>query len=190
MVLSTARIWPLPDSFIAEERWASKPARPTVYLDTTIPSYLTAAMSTDLAKARMQRVTRIWWSRYRPDCDIFISDCVLSECRGGNENSASKRLAALASIDSIYLSARSEALLDSLKIDGLIPEKAHMDAEHIAYAATNSVRFLLTWNCKHLANRMILRRVAQRCESHGFTCPMICTPEAMMRICAYERRAH
>ena len=41
------------------------------------------------------------------------------------------------------------------------------DAEHIAFAATNSVRFLLTWNYKHLANRTILRRVAQRCESHG-----------------------
>lgn len=190
MVLSTARIWPLPDSFVAEERWASKPARPSVYLDTTIPSYLTAPMSADLTKARMQRITRIWWSRYRPDCDIFISNCVLSEARTGNSHEALKRLEALASIDPVCLSMRSEALVDSLRIDGLIPEKARTDAEHIAYAATNSVRFVLTWNCKHLANRMILRRVAQRCESLGFTCPMICTPEAMMRICAYERRTH
>jgi hypothetical protein len=81
-------------------------------------------------------------------------------------------------------------LLASLVEDGLLPEKARADAEHIAFAATNSVRFLLTWNCKHLANRTILRRVAQRCEWHGFRCPEICTPEAMVRAYANERSTY
>lgn len=190
MVLSTSHAWRLPDLFIAEERVAPTRPRPTVYLDTTIPSYLTAPMSADLAKVRMQRITRVWWSRYRPNCDIFVSDCVLAESRCGREDAARKRLAALESIDVVCLSERSEALFESLLADGLIPEKAQADAEHIAYAATNSVRFLLTWNCKHLANRMILRRVTQRCESHGFCCPQICTPETMMRVCAYERHTY
>jgi hypothetical protein len=161
-----------------------------VYLDTPIPSYLTAPLSADIAKARMQRITPVWWLRYRPDCDIFVSDCVFVECRGGNEDAARKRLAALESIDAARLSERSEALFESLLADGLIPEKARADAEHIAYAATNSVHFLLTWNCKHHANRTVLRRVTQRCESQGFCCPNVCTPETMMRICAYERYTH
>ncbi len=187
MVLSTAHTWRLPDSFIAEERPAWKGPRPTVYLDTTIPSYLTAPISADVAKFRMQRITRIWWARYRPSCDIFVSARVFAEARGGREMEARKRLAALESIDAVHLASRSERLVTSLLADGLFPESAHADAEHIAYAATNSVRLLLTWNCRHLANRMILRRVTQRCESHGLLCPQICTPETMMRLYAHER---
>jgi hypothetical protein len=190
MVLSTGHAWLQSRGIVAEERLAPAPARPTVYLDTTIPSYLTAPMSADLAKARMQRITRIWWARYRPTCDVFVSECVFTEACGGREEEARKRLAALESIHAVRLTDRSEALVQSLLADGLIPEKARTDAEHIAYAATNDVRFLLTWNCKHLANRMILRRVTQRCESHGVCCPRVCTPETMVRIYTYERHTY
>src|SRR5689334_7184563 len=100
MILSTAHTWRRhSDIVVAEERLASKRARPTIYLDTTIPSYLTAPMSTGIAKARMQRITRVWWSRYRPNCEIFVSDRVFVECRGGREDEARKRVAALESID-------------------------------------------------------------------------------------------
>ena len=190
MVLSTAYARRRPDAFVAEEQLAPTRQRPTVYLDTTIPSYLVAPTSADIAKARMQRITRVWWSRCRPNCDIFVSDRLFTESRGGREDEARKRLAALESIHAVFLADRSEALVASLLADGLFLEKAHADAEHIAYAATNSVRFLITWNCKHLANRMILRRVTQRCESHGVRCPQICTPETMMRIYAYERYSY
>jgi hypothetical protein len=138
----------------------------------------------------MQRITRVWWSRYRPVCNVFVSEVVLSECRGGREHAARKRLAALESINAVCLADRSQALYKSLMAGGLIPENARGDAEHIAYAATNSVRFLLTWNCKHLANRTILRGVTQRCEALGFCCPEICTPDMMMRIYAHERRTY
>lgn len=144
----------------------------------------------DIAKARMQRITRVWWLRYRPRCDVFVSDRLLTEARAGRGTEARKRLAALESIAAIRLADRSVALMDSLLADGLFPESAHADAEHVAYAATNFVRFLLTWNCRHLANRMIFRRVIQRCESHGLRCPHICTPETMMRIYAHERHTY
>jgi hypothetical protein len=127
---------------------------------------------------------------HRPNYDIFVSDLEFAECRGGREEAAQKRLAALESIDAERLSDRSAALFDSLLEDGLIPEKARADAEHIAYAATHFVRFLLTWKSRHLANRTILRRVIQRCELHGFYCPQICTPETMMRIYAHERSTY
>src|SRR5690349_24460 len=114
MALSTAHAWRLPDVLVGEERVAPKRPRPTVYLDTTIPSYLTAPLSADIAKARMQRITRIWWARYRPSCDIFVSECVFNEARGGREVEVQKRLAALESIDAICLTERSEALVSSL----------------------------------------------------------------------------
>src|SRR4051794_1747862 len=104
MVLSTAHAWrQRPETFVAEEHLAPKPPRPTVYLDTTIPSYLTAPISTDIAKARMQRITRVWWSRYRRNCDIFVSGCVFAESRNGREDAARKRVAALETIDAAFL---------------------------------------------------------------------------------------
>jgi hypothetical protein len=187
MVSSTAQALRGPELVVAEERLAPERERPTIYLDTTIPSYLTASMSANISKARMQRITRVWWSRFRPNCDIFVSDRVFVEARGGREDEARKRMAALESIDATLLTDRSEALVDSLLADGLFPERARVDAEHLAYAATNAVRFLLTWNCKHLASRMIFRRLIQRCESHGVRCPQMCTPETMMRIYANGR---
>jgi len=188
MVISTSHAQRPPELFVREERLAPPRLRPTVYLDTTIPTYFAASMSADISRARMQRITRIWWTRYRRHCDVFISDLLLAEARDGSEYAARKRLAALDSIDAACLSERSEALFQSLLADGLIPDIAHADAEHISYAATNSIRFLLTWNCKHLANRMIFRRVTQRCESLGFYCPQVCTPETMIRVCVDERR--
>jgi hypothetical protein len=187
MALSTAHAWRPSRDSVAEERLAFGRQRPTVYLDTTIPSYLTAPLSSNVANAHMQRITRVWWSRYRRNCSIFVSDRVFAESHGGREDEARKRLAALESIDAVCLTDRSEALMASLLADGLIPQNARADAEHIAYAATNRVRFLLTWNCRPLANRMILRRVIQRCESHRVVCPQFCTPETMVRIYAHER---
>src|SRR4029079_4739570 len=98
---------PLPEVFVAEERLAPKAPKPTVYLDTTIPSYLTAPMTADIGKARMQRITGVWWSRCRPNCDIFVSESVFNESRGGREEEVRKRLAALQSIESVFLTDRS-----------------------------------------------------------------------------------
>ena len=64
---------------------------------------------------------------------------------------------------------------------GLLPNKATSDAEHIAVAAINSVRILLTWNCKHLANPAIRNAVVLACETNSVRCPEICTPEQLMR---------
>jgi hypothetical protein len=189
MVLSTAHAGWLPEVSVAEERLTPKQPRPTVYLDTTIPTYLTAPTSANVAMARMQRITRIWWARYRRNCCLLVSDRVFFEVRGGSEDEARKRVAALESVDTIYLTDRSEPLIQSVLADGLFPEKTRADAEHLAYAAMGCAQFLLTWNCRHLANRRIFRRLIQRCESHGVRYPQICTPETMMRIHTYERRA-
>lgn len=35
---------------------------------------------------------------------------------------------------------------------GVLPPQVAHDAAHIAVAAVHAVDYLLTWNCKHLAN--------------------------------------
>jgi len=61
-----------------------------------------------------------------------------------------------------------------------MPVRAVRDAAHVAVAAVNDVDCLLTWNCKHLANAQIMRRVSVVCNSEGFRMPVICTPEELM----------
>lgn len=174
--------------FVAEEPAAYVRARPTVYLDTSIPSYLTARMSSDLAIARRQRITRVWWERYRPRYTLCVSGRVLTEAGAGDLVAAQERLRALDVASVLGPNEKSRLLAARLNADGLLPVKAWADAEHIAIAAAHSMAVLLTWNCRHLANPSVLRKVVRTCEEHDLVCPDICTPEKLMRTYAHERR--
>ena len=58
--------------------------------------------------------------------------------------------------------------------------QAARDAAHVAVGAVHEIDYLLTWNCKHLANAQIARRIELRCDKHGLQMPAICTPEELM----------
>jgi hypothetical protein len=62
----------------------------------------------------------------------------------------------------------------------ILPSHAFPDAAHVAVSAVHTLDYLLTWNCKHLANAQIARRMAMVCEKLGYTMPIICTPEELM----------
>jgi hypothetical protein len=62
----------------------------------------------------------------------------------------------------------------------LIPAKAEADAAHIATAAVHGMDFLLTWNCRHIANAAIVEQLRAICEREGFPAPVICTPHELM----------
>jgi hypothetical protein len=187
MALSTDHAWQHHRLFVAEEHSAHDVQRPTVYLDTSIPSYLTAPLSRNVITARRQLLTRWWWVRRRTDFDLCISERVLEEARSGRPAAAAMRLNAMHGIRAFGRTPAMQDLARKLIGGGRLPEKASADAEHVAIAAMNSVHFLLTWNCKHLANSNIKRAVARTCEAEGFRCPEICTPEQLMRIYAHAR---
>ena len=63
---------------------------------------------------------------------------------------------------------------------GMLPAHAERDAAHVAVASIHGVDYLLTWNCKHLANAQISRRIALVCEKQNQRMPVICTPEELM----------
>jgi hypothetical protein len=172
---------------VVSEPSARQQLRPAVYLDTSVVSYLTARLSRDFAVARRQRITRVWWSRYRRHFDLCISHHVSTEAAAGNLVAASQRLSVLAPIEVLAENDLSLQLVEVLIGKGRFPPNARLDAEHVSIATAHSVRFLLTWNCKHLANDTIARNVARTCESLGYRCPEICTPEKLMRIFHHER---
>jgi hypothetical protein len=61
-----------------------------------------------------------------------------------------------------------------------LPPKAANDAAHIAIATVHGMDYLLTWNCKHIANAHIQKKLARICYDFGYELPTICTPYEML----------
>jgi len=160
--------------------------RPRLYLETTIPSYLTARISRDLQTARRQRITLSWWNAWRTNFDIHVSRHVSAEATRGNPEAARRRLELITPYKILEIDSRSELLTARLMNDCGLPIRAETDAAHVAVAAVNSMKFLLTWNCAHLVNPQFASKIAAACESEGYDCPILCTPEDLTRRYEHE----
>ena len=154
--------------------------KPKVYLETTIPSLLTAWPSRDLIVAADQQTTKEWWRTRRRDFELFVSELVLEESEAGDSEAAAARLAEIRGLLVLEINSDAERVARSLLNTRLIPPKAANDALHLAVAAVHRMHFLLTWNCRHLANAAIGGELAAACRQAGFEMPVICTPRELM----------
>ena len=93
---------------------------------------------------------------------------------------AERRLALLGSIPLLDLSADVLTVAQDLLSRGIVPQKAADDAIHIAVASVHKVDYLLTWNCKHIANPHLRRRISDCLSAHGIRSTVICTPEDLI----------
>ena len=155
--------------------------KPKLYLETTVPSYLTAWPSRDLIRAKHQRMTLDWWCNRREEFDLFISQLVLDEASDGDQQAAHERLLALKGIPLPDLTVEVAELAEDLKVSLALPARAAADAAHIAVAAVHGMHFLLTWNCTHIANAERFVTIDTVCRRQGFAGPVICTPEEIVR---------
>ena len=151
-----------------------------VYIETSVISYLTARISRDLIVAGHQRMTQEWWATRREAFDVSVSQVVFEEASAGDPEAARERLAVLAALPLLELSAEAVALAKDLVRLGPLPERAEVDALHIAVAVTNQVDYLLTWNCTHIANARILPQIRRALVAKGYELPLVCTPEEMV----------
>jgi predicted nucleic acid-binding protein len=152
--------------------------KPSVYVETTIPSYLTAWPSRDLVRTAHQQVTREWWTR-RDRFELYSSRLVIQECQRGDVQAAADRLATMAGIPLLEQGADIADLAAALLRDVPLPERAAADALHIATAAVHGMQYLLTWNCTHIANAALRPQIEAVCRAAGFEPPLICTPEEL-----------
>ena len=151
-----------------------------VYIETTIVSYLTARLSRDLIIAAHHQLTQEWCNTRRADFDLYTSQFVIQESSAGEGAMAQKRLEALDGIPLLSVTQEAVTLARTLVERGPIPEKAEVDALHIAVAATNGMDYLLTWNCKHIANAEMQIGIGKLCRVAGYEPPVICTPEELL----------
>lgn len=151
-----------------------------VYIETTIVSYLTARPSRDVVIAGHQQVTQEWWDTRRSDYELCVSQLVLDEAGAGDPQAAQERLAVLQPMLVLETTPEALELAKELLQTGALPGKAAGDALHIAIAATKGVPYLLTWNCRHLANAVMRPMIEAACIAKGFKAPIICTPEELL----------
>lgn len=152
----------------------------SVYLETSFISYLVARPSRDVIVAGHQQTTQDWWSNRRNEFECLVSQVVIDEASAGDLAEVQKRLGIIADLAELEITADAEPLAAAIMASGVLPPHVARDAAHIAVAAVHAVDYLLTWNCKHLANAQISRRIALLCEKAGHRMPIICTPEELM----------
>jgi hypothetical protein len=154
--------------------------KPSVYIETTVVSYLTARPSRDVVQLGHQLISREWWERCRNSFDLYVSDFVIDEARGGDPVAAAERLAMLAHIPLAPVTEPAIELADRIAVSLSLPRRARLDAAHVAIAAVHGITFLLTWNCRHLANGALAAKIEAACAVAGYTAPRILTPDLLM----------
>lgn len=152
----------------------------TVYIETTIPSYLGAHTSRQEPMASHQKATHLWWKTERQRFLLYTSQIVRNEASRGDPAAAARRMLYLAQLPDLDIPPEMEVLARSLiKLLG-IPPKAEADATHLALAILHRITYLLTWNCTHLANPVLQKDLIDYCNYHRLHIPVICTPELLM----------
>jgi hypothetical protein len=152
-----------------------------VYVETTVVSYLTARPSRDLIIAAHQQITHDWWDFRRGEFELCAAQLVLQEAGAGDPQAAQERLAVVKTMILLDTTEEAVALAEALVKAGALPLKAGDDALHIAVAATQGVPYLLTWNCRHLANATMRPLIEAVCVQKGYKAPILCTPEELRK---------
>lgn len=161
----------------------------TVYLETSFISLLVGRPSRDLVTAANQQVTRDWWRLRREAFCCVASSEVLREASKGDPEEVKKRLEVLNQLMVLQRSDEAEMLMHGLLATGALPEQAQADAAHLAIATAAKADYLLTWNCRHLANAQILRRLEREAIRHQWKLPKVCTPSELMGDLSYGSRS-
>ena len=153
--------------------------RPKIYIETTVVSYLTARRSRDLVVAAHQQLTEDWWHLRRKDFELYVSQSVVAEASAGDAEASRRRLEAIEPLALLDITAEVEELARGLLASQVIPTKASEDAIHIAVSTVHGMDYLLTWNCRHIANAEIRQRLTDAMLERGYLRPVICTPEEL-----------
>lgn len=151
-----------------------------VYLETSVIGYVTSRLSRDLVVAAHQQITREWFASRARRYELFVSQLVVREASGGDEEAAAERTTFLQRIPRLGMTTAAGELAAKLVESRAVPRTSAEDALHIAVAAVHGVDYLLTWNCKHIANATMRQAIEGACREAGYEPPVICTPEELM----------
>ena len=150
-----------------------------VYVETSVISNLTARPSHNPIDAALQMATLQWWYAAPNRFALYCSQLVLDEAAHGDAVAASRRLQAVDELKVLPITEDIVKLAEKLLAAAAVPRTSFDDAVHIAAATVHGLDYLVTWNCKHIANAVTMPNIYKVCADAGYSCPLICTPEQM-----------
>ena len=151
-----------------------------VYIETSVISYLASKPSRDIIVAGQQLITKQWWDNHRNKYQLYVSDLVIKEASAGDKIASEIRLQYLNNIMLLEVDEKVINLSKNLMETGIIPKKAIEDSIHISVATINEIDYLLTWNCKHIANAVIYKQLRRIIANYGYELPTLCTPNELL----------
>lgn len=152
----------------------------SVYIESSIISYMTARQSKDLVTSARQEITIEWWSDYKETFEVFISELVLEEIGSGDRIASEKRLFVVENIPILETTENAIKLAKSLVYEKAVPESCLEDALHISIAAVQEINFLLTWNFKHINNANTRGKITKVIKQNNLNSPVLCSPEELI----------
>ena len=156
-------------------------AKQKVYLETSVISYLTARPSTDIIKLAKQELTQRWWDENRSAYELFVSTPVRDEAWKGDKEAARRRMDIMADLPVLQVTEEVAALFNRVIAANVLPAKAELDVLHISIAAVHGMTYLATWNCKHINNVTLKKKVRDEILMAGYTEVDMTTPEELWR---------
>lgn len=131
----------------------------SVYVETTVPSYVVARPRRDLVVAAHQQISQEWWENAGERFDLYVSDAVLGELQAGDEEFAARRMELVQDLDVLAYCDEVEELIRTYHRRLGLVGSATADLPHFAFAVAYEMDYLVTWNCKHIANGQVIRRL-------------------------------
>lgn len=151
----------------------------TVYIESSVISYLASRPSRDIIIAGRQAITNDWWKNHRHRFELRISILVEEEISRGDPSVANLRIEMIEGIPSLSISDEATKIAGLLLSQGAVPTGNEEDALHIGIAAAQGADYLLTWNFKHINNAETKVAITRVVESCGYACPQLCSPEEL-----------
>lgn len=154
----------------------------TVYIESSVVSYLTARPSRDLIVAAHQQVTLEWWENVLQEVQPFVSELVLAEIGRGDPEASAQRLVSVESFPLLDVVQEVDDLANRYFQALQLPDKALADAYHMALATWHGMDYLVSWNCAHIASGRVQRALVEMNGQLDIRTPILCTPEELMEV--------
>jgi hypothetical protein len=154
--------------------------KPTLYVETTIPSYATAWDSLDLLKIHRQVITRAFWRDERHRFRLCTSQAVRGECEKGDPEAARRRIAFIEGVEEYPVTKKEQDFAAAYQKLLHTPEESAVDCIHLAVCVLHRVDYLLTWNCAHLGE-VAQEQARIYNDKNGLWTPRLVTPETIVR---------
>lgn len=151
----------------------------TVYIETTIPSFHYEVRSEPAMIARRESTQR-WWVNEGPNYDLVTSAFVLGELQEGDYPGKQDALTLISDVPLLEIAPEIEEIVAVYAARRLMPCRDLGDAYHLAVASFYGVDFLLTWNCRHLANANKVGHLRAVNAELGLLVPVVTTPDLLL----------